>query len=758
MHQTASKRILLHRSIWIVAFAVLGFLLVPVDAEAVIAFRIVGSLIGSYFGPVGSFVGGMIGGLIGELILGSEKGPTIRGPRLADKTAQSAAFGAHVHHLWGTDRIPAQIIFSSPLKEKKHKTEIGGKGGGGPSSTGITYTYSVDIILSFGDRATGVKRIWADTKLIYDVTENDIKKIWAKEGRKFVVRDGNEAQLPSALEESYHGVGNVSAHRGLFCLEAEDFQLANFANRIPNFTAEVFTDGESTFGVIASYVPPDPPSSWWIASWGLIDEFGDVWAMYYPHVTRFPYPGFARIFHWTLDRPTDPIEEFHPLWSLDVVQTSSISNSIRLRSDEHSAAAFGTNFQGIALSYFQLELGGRIDVLSADIGVNPGVPRLAVKYEDFLYVVFEHGDPSSQPTGYMILCSALSGSVLNFTTVIIDELGGVYSDMGRSESYLWIMGVSKIIKVHPETFAVEDEIDIGSIPTVRLAMRVISDDECRIVTASQSGTRFWILRTGQAPILDAHAPNTTYASKRAFGRWTLNYVGGVYVVSFDGFVGGFEALIDFFGPGGSVEGVPLWKIVRDINIMAGADSTVGDAPPTVGDINVTQLTDIVHGYTLTRPLTARDALIQLQQTYFFACRERDLKLEYVKLGAAPVKSLPGSQLAARSSINETLPDRLTQSWMRESELPLRVHVVYNNHLNSYQPGHEYAPRLITDARSTTAVEISVAITPTEARQIADTHLAAMWLNKRSFQLRTTRRHARIDAADSIEVVIDEEAS
>lgn len=732
-------------------------LLFPDNAEAGqwgrLAFQIVGTVIGSYFGPIGGMIGGAIGGMIGGLIFG-EEGPKIRGPRLSDLTVQSAAHGAHVHRTWGTNRVNAQIIFSSDLKEHKHKTEVGGKGMGGTSQTSITYTYSVDIMFSFGEGVRGLRRLWFGPKLVYDQSGTaDIKKKWRKIGKKLVIRDGNESQLPSALEESYHGAGNVSAHRGLFCIEFDDLDLTPWGNSVANLnvTAEVYSEGEEPFQKIASYTPPAAPYSYWRHSFGNIDPNGELWALYHPSSTPYWYPDFSSIFHWTLDRPSDPVTESHTLWEGDFIQQASIANTIRTRSDEPSAAVYGSNANGIGFSYFQLEAGTRIDVLQATIG-GWSAPEILVKDGEEMFVIFAMGTPP----GYLIKFD-LNGTKLAESAIINSTLGAAsVSDAGASESYLWVLYGARFLKIDRDTLALVADVTITGTTGNVLAMAVASDSELRLFTAAASGSRFYVVDpvTGVAT-LDKHATAEGYAAIRGFGKWGLRYVDGIYIVDFAGYIGGFAALIDFFADHVTTQDIKLWKIVRDINIMSGLDSVVDTVPPTVGDIAVGELMDDVHGYTLSRAMTAREALIQLQLCYFFDCREKDLKLDYPKRGKAPVRTLPGTDLAVRTSYSAALPDRLTHEIMRETESPLRVHVIYNNWEANYQSGHEYAPRLITDARATLTVEIAVAITSTKARQVADTLLALAWLEREKFTATVSRKHLRLDAADNIDAVITE---
>lgn len=141
-------------------------------------------------------------------------------------------------------RVSGNIIWATPLKETRHVSrQSGGKGGGGGSSTQTSYTYSVSFAVGLcaGPTAT-VRRVWADTKLIYDATASNTQ---ATEKYPGVVRIhvGGEDQQPDSTIEMHLGTGNVPAYRGLCYLSFTDLQLADFANRIPNISAEVVASG-----------------------------------------------------------------------------------------------------------------------------------------------------------------------------------------------------------------------------------------------------------------------------------------------------------------------------------------------------------------------------------------------------------------------------------------------------------------------------------------------------------------------------------
>lgn len=742
--------------IFLTLFTFALLLFIPAHADAgQLLFTIAGSAVGGFFGgPIGAYLGGLAGSLLGGLIF--SENVTVHGPRLTDKSVQSAAFGTHITKHWGSDRLAAQIIFSSGLKETKHKQKVGGKAFG-PSQTSVTYTYAVDIMLAFSRRAVGVKRIWADTKLIYDSSGATLEKAMARAGSALEARPGDEDQLPSALEESYHGAGTVSAHRGLFCLEAENFQLADFGNRIPNFTAEVFTEGEIPFGRIGGFTPPDPESSYWNSSLGHVDQYGGIYALYFPFADRFWAGNGNRLFYWTASHPDAPARESKvPItWS----QTASTASNVRLRSDEHSYMVHGSaTTLGHATAYYSIP--SQAETLFDMHGHDAA--ELAVKYGTEMFIV--SGNTAlffgADPVHLIKFAMGDPDTVVAESRVLWDESGGgLCMDMGRSDNFLWALvsrgaAGSRLLKLNPTTLALVSSVSLSSVSNP-LALSAESDARIHIMAATNTGVRFYEVQNEQPPVLKHTATGDIYSGSRGFSTFGLRTFGDLYIVDFAGYIGGFPALIDVFGAQPATDDVALWRIVRDLNIMAGLDSVVDSAPPAVGDIAVGELTDRVHGYSITRSMTARAALLQLQQSYFFDAREKDLQIDYPKRGKATVRSLPGADLAARSSLAEQLPDRLTIARTRESELPLRVHLIYNSWEANYQPGHEYAPRLITAARATITVELSIALTSTQARQIADALLALAWLERESFSLRASRKYLPIDAADNIEVVITE---
>lgn len=198
---------------------------------ASIVLQTAGQAVGAYFGgPMGAQIGSQVGGALGSAIEGPKK-THYEGQRLEDLAVQTSTYGKMIPIVFGSVRIAGNMIWSLPIKEvaTTTKTSAGGKGGAGSRSTSSTeYSYYITLAIAIAEgEITRLDRVWADAALL-DMSQGTYR-----------VYKGSETQLPDPLIESYEGVGTTPAYRGLSYIVIEDFPLAEFGNRIPNFTFEV---------------------------------------------------------------------------------------------------------------------------------------------------------------------------------------------------------------------------------------------------------------------------------------------------------------------------------------------------------------------------------------------------------------------------------------------------------------------------------------------------------------------------------------
>lgn len=196
----------------------------------------VGTAIG---GPIGAAVGAILGQRIDQAVLG----PKARhGPRLGDLAVQTSTYGTAIPKLFGTMRVAGTVIWATDLNETR-STSGGGKGQ--PKTVSYTYSASFAVALS-GRPIRAVRRIWADGKLLRGAA-GDFK---SATGYRLYL--GDEDQPVDPLIASAEGVAQTPAFRGTAYAMFENFQLADYGNRIPSLTFEVEADlGPVAIGTIA---------------------------------------------------------------------------------------------------------------------------------------------------------------------------------------------------------------------------------------------------------------------------------------------------------------------------------------------------------------------------------------------------------------------------------------------------------------------------------------------------------------------------
>ena len=186
----------------------------------------VGSVLG---GPVGGAIGALIGQQIDQAIIGS---PTRKGPRLKELAVQTSSYGAAIPRHYGRMRVAGSVIWATELKERREKS-----GGGKGKPKVVSYTYSTSFAVALASRPIrGVGRIWADGNLLRGAAED------LKVGGTFRLHTGEGDQDRDPLIAAAEGSARTPAFRAIAYAVFEDLALADFGNRIPSLTFEVFAD------------------------------------------------------------------------------------------------------------------------------------------------------------------------------------------------------------------------------------------------------------------------------------------------------------------------------------------------------------------------------------------------------------------------------------------------------------------------------------------------------------------------------------
>lgn len=199
---------------------------------------------------IGSQIGALAGSYVDQALFGvSGDTRTVEGPRLQHLHVTSSTEGAPIPRIYGRVRIGGQIIWATDFEEEVRTTTEaagGGKGssgGGGGGVERVEYRYYANFAVGICDgQINGLGRVWADG------AEIDLSR--------FVTRVylGSEEQPADPLIAAHEGSDSTPAFRGTAYIVFERLALAQFGNRLPQWSFEVYRSvdplGEEIRGVV----------------------------------------------------------------------------------------------------------------------------------------------------------------------------------------------------------------------------------------------------------------------------------------------------------------------------------------------------------------------------------------------------------------------------------------------------------------------------------------------------------------------------
>jgi hypothetical protein len=164
----------------------------------------------------------------------------------------------------------------------------------------------------------------------------------------------------------------------------------------------------------------------------------------------------------------------------------------------------------------------------------------------------------------------------------------------------------------------------------------------------------------------------------------------------------------------------------------------------------------VHGYTIAREATVKDCLQQLSGAYFFDGVESDYIIKMSLRGSAPIGTITQKHLGFVEGHDTAIKETRTQ----ELELPMRVTVTYSDLDRDYQDGTQSAKRN-TDpfptmhSHTETKFELPIAMTATEAKQIADKSLKMAWSSRWGYRMKLPWEFMKYDPTDVVNVSMND---
>lgn len=742
-------------------------------------------LIGGALGvSIGGAIGGALGGAIGTVVggLAFPLDPTIiRGSRLGDLTVTGSAYGLYIGQTYGTVRINGNMIWATPIDQKKQTDTVSssGKGVGGASTKTILFSYFGNFAIAFGrGPAVAVLRIWADTKLIFDATGSKITK---KKHLRFRFYPGDEEQLPDPLIEHDRGVGNVPGHRGLVLIVFEKMPLADYGNRMPSITAEIAFATTPAQPVVGLTVLSGPSTSFteglfavdWARSAGyLMDEDGDGG----PYIRRFNVDSMVEDLQVATD---DHVHVHGPMRVMgDGSLLTTVFDALTQvgRTEPDSLLLTGISVPGLVSSPTDA---APISAIAPD-----GAMHFAmVLSDDGTATIFNWGHIHDDPLylwGPSVPVAAISrGAVAE----LVGEGWWITSALELTRVRVAYDAVFDLIGLVTSGVTTDLITTLAGSGTVACLIYVAGDDSViaaidggspgtRLVKVASDGSVQWTTRFATVPPASFSQSDTTgaalwwAASKNVYG---VSLVSGAVLANgqswsataiTDSPEGAYSALYDsILVVGGPPADVTMAYVGRAVGagttlgaIVADVCNQVGLGP---GDVDVGALTQPVKGYVISRETDARSVLVQLSGAWFFDGVESDEVLRFVMRTNDSAGDIPELDLASTDQqTNVLLPETRTN----EVELPRRLTVRYLAKENDYQAGAQTAqrialPRPAAYSAQDAAVDLPIVLSGTEALQIGERTLFAGWLERSSFAARLPWRYAKYDPTDVVTFVM-----
>ncbi|MGO4402940.1 glycoside hydrolase/phage tail family protein [Bosea sp. RAF48] len=189
---------------------------------------------------------------------------------------------------------------------------------------------------------------------------------------------------------------------------------------------------------------------------------------------------------------------------------------------------------------------------------------------------------------------------------------------------------------------------------------------------------------------------------------------------------------------GRLEGTPVDRLITRLLADFGL-------PPTDG----MAVDGFVDGYVLDRPLSARQALEPLAQTFGFDAVMGAGRMRFEGRGGK-VSRLLGHDDFVADRDGEPFTLRRTQ----ETELPLELRLGFSDSESDYRKAGSRSRRLAGAARREVAVETAVVTRPAEAQRLADQRLQEAWAGRETLECELSPRCLDLEPGDVVSVPVD----
>lgn len=744
---------------------------------------VVGGVIGFMIGgPAGAQMGYMAGSMIGGMLGPQQK---VYGPKLDDKKLVTSQYGNSINRLYGTQRCSGEVLWQIDLEEEE--VEQSAKGGG-PTQVNTYYYGTFALGLCEGE-IEGIRRIWANGELVYDVSGSIPKPSATLQkfvdaiekmnghiastdvGRYMRVYTGSEDQLPDPTIQSHDP--NTSAYRGLAYIVFTRLPMEKYGNRMPNFMFETVKKSVGSaydaYPVIAS-IDTVLSGDLGVNVTATVDrdEFDVVELIRYSNLSSG-----ARAERYAVSDGGTPRYIYNMRVGSEGYPSNGTYASVTIGCPKAAIGyrmqtGFGKEAYAVALrdyetrAYFRL---GDEPAYAATFLIEP-----VMAYDGISLAALSGASMtnSGSPTATKIFVSdkrafAAAGPV----TGLFIESGYLYvlQKVGTTTVQLDVYDLSSTATTPAKTASMTSADFVHG--STRSPCLYVCDGNSYVLMSATGNTTTW----GEQTIFRANVlggDTTLSATKKLFNanlvgidevpnRWNLNRStlgGSARFFAADG-VTALVPVIDTEGTAPRPAGIARVAM----KLLADGGTTVAEivkAECALGglleeDLDVSELESIpIAGFQVANSSNVAQNLQPLADYAFFDAVEVDWKILFAVRNRVPTIVIPEDDGGAAEN-KSTESSALTWARVNETELPQEVSVAFIDSTAGYATNTKYARRLSTNSKSKLAVQMAIVMTPDEGQAIASRTLANNWTSANKGKLKTSIKYTQLVPTDAVYV-------
>lgn len=679
------------------------------------AFQIIGGVVGGPWGMAIAIAGSAIDYAMSDA---TQVG------KLDDKNMLVSSNGTIIPKFWGTVRVAGIVIWCTELEEVVNKSK--GKGGGGKVDN---YEYRANLAIAVNDnKSVCFLDIIQDSKDKVYTTNNkaSMKSLVASqdysEALRFYYADTN--QLPDPFIQSIEGINRTSAYKDYTYVVIQG--LTTKVPYAPNLEFIVATNATKTY--ISNVLLTESQGTTHIYTAIDFNNFicylsRSLGYSFYKYNTSG-----SKSYHTEIDLSDKIYYDYDLgpflLQNFSIGRTHKTMNSVITATGEAKGYTFFFEINGSGMAtypaYTNRKIKGRVSNLMT-------LSKLGSRYE------------------YYSLDNKYYLNGLEFSTYIRDfdcTLNNFYINTGKRilkydsirnapevlfDDLTSVEGINGSIK---QVCAVNDDLiyftrRTGSLPS-RLELYKIENNQVNFVRE--------MLDAGFGTANHMIAENTD----------------SLLFIQNDGYGGGNNG-VKINTVSWEPAPVKLSDIVIDIIKIAkeGNDEFLEDV--VLEDVDCKDLEDIlVHGYSLDRDVTAKEALQTLADCYFFEAKASGTSLVFVKRGKQPYVKIPSAHFCGDLN-GERNQDLISITKKHDRELPYEVRVNHLDRTADYKLNSQYARRQVTNSRDVKTYDVRISMSPDEARTVASKILDSFWKSRYEYQFNLPYMYSYIEPCDVIEI-------